>query len=202
MTELHSAVDGDGLQLSGWFTTWDEDSAAEAFAADAFDESLPRFLNSNPVVLHAHDKNSPPIGYVTSAHIDKRKGVYGTVVLPKPELGTKAMEVYSSVKNNLIRGFSAGGFWERYQDALGRTKLRCKRLLEVSLCGLPTNEYALADGGITAVQGVKAIGDTWIPAGEYDRRCREDQEWIALTRAGLQLRRLDGVLTTVERLRR
>ena len=149
-------------------------------------------------MLHQHDKKSPAIGFVTSARVEPSKGVYGTCVLPKPEVGTKAMEIYSAVKNGLVKGFSVGGFWQRYQDGLGRTKLKCKRLLEVSLTGLPVNEYALADGGITAVQGVKSIGSEWLTVPDYDQRLQDAQEWLAAKRAERQLALIDLRLTVAE----
>ena len=89
--ELHGARNGEGLEINGWLATWDEDSAAEAFISSAFDKALPQYLALNPVVLHNHRKDEPPCGRVLRAHIDKTRGVYGTVLLPKPEVGTKAM---------------------------------------------------------------------------------------------------------------
>jgi hypothetical protein len=35
-----------------------------------------------------------------------------------------------------------GGLWERFNIG-GKTKLMCKRLLEISLTSQPTNQYAL-----------------------------------------------------------
>ena len=186
MKEVHSAVDGEGLQLSGWFATWDEDSAAEAFVCDAFDKALPRYLANNPIVLHMHKKSEPPVGRVVAAHIDKSKGVYGTVLLPKPEVGTKAMDVYNAAKNGLLKSFSVGGFWKRF-DVGGKTKLICDRLLEVSLAGPNVNEWAISDGGVASVIGVKAIGDTFYTLPEYERRQREADAWFQHKRAEQQL---------------
>jgi len=56
--QLHSPVDGEALEVSGYFATWDEDSEADAFLSTAFDEALPRFLKLNPVVLYNHDREA------------------------------------------------------------------------------------------------------------------------------------------------
>lgn len=189
VTEIAPAVNGEGLKLSGWFATWDQDSADEAFVRDAFDQSLPRYLSTNPIVLHMHNKSEPPVGRVISAHVDKSKGVYGTVLLPRPELGTKAMDIYNSVKNGLLKSFSVGGFWKRFQAA-GSTKLICERLLEISLAGPNVNEYAVAEGDVEAVQGVKAIGGRWYTAAE-----------IQTAKALNDLALIDLRLTYVEQLR-
>src|SRR5437868_3133411 len=97
VTELPRALGGEGLEISGMFATWDEDSAAEMFHPEAFTKSLPEFLARNPVALHNHKKTDPPIGRVTEAKVVPN-GLWGTILLPKPALGTKAMEVYSAVK--------------------------------------------------------------------------------------------------------
>lgn len=181
--ELHSAVDGEGLEISGWFATWDQDTHDESFLPNAFTASLPAFLKDNPVALWQHDKKSPPIGRVTSAFIDRAKGLYGTIVLPRPAEGTKAFEIYDSVKNGLVRAFSVGGVWQRHNVG-GQVKLMCKRLLEVSLAPLPVNTAAQVTGGVTAVQDVKSFGAEWVPAAEYDQRARD---WLTVQRLQPQL---------------
>jgi HK97 family phage prohead protease len=163
--ELHTARDSEGLEVSGWLATWDEDSAAEAFISSAFDKALPQYLALNPVVLHNHRKDDPPCGRVVSAHIDKKRGLYGTVLLPKPEIGTKAMEVYSAVRAGLLKSFSVGGLWRRINVG-GKVHLICERLVEVSLAGTPTNQFAVADG-VASVRDVKSLGGVWVPADQF-----------------------------------
>lgn len=195
--ELHSAVDGDGLAISGWFATWDEDTHSEAFVPGAFDTALPNFLQNNPVALLSHDKKSPPIGRVTDAYVVPAKGLFGTIVLPKPEVGTKAMEAYSAVKNKILTNFSVGGHWDRIKIG-DRTKLFCRRLLEVSLCSVPVNQWAVADG-VTSVVGVKAFGDEWVPAAEYQQHA---SDWLAVQRLRPQLELAALRLTVAENLLR
>ena len=159
VTEVHESADGTGLELSGLFATWDEDSAGEAFLPNAFDAAIGDFLK-NPVVLFMHDKKSPPIGFVKSIYATAR-GLEGSVILPAPAPGTKAYDIYQSAKAGLIRSFSVGGMWLR-KTIGGKVKLLCSRLLEISLAPQPVNLHALA-GSVTAVQGVKAIGGEWVP---------------------------------------
>ena len=40
ISELHSARDGEGLEITGWFSTWDEDTDREAFHPEAFDKAM------------------------------------------------------------------------------------------------------------------------------------------------------------------
>jgi HK97 family phage prohead protease len=182
--ELHTARDSEALEVSGWLATWDEDSSAEAFISSAFDKALPQYLALNPVVLHNHNKNEPPCGRVVSAHIDKARGLYGTVLLPKPEISTKAMEVYSAVKNGLLKSFSVGGIWKRINVG-GKVHLICERLVEVSLAGTPTNQFAVADG-VASVRDVKSLGGVWVPADQF-AGLKAAQEGLALADARLSL---------------
>jgi hypothetical protein len=162
VSELHDSVDKTGLELSGLFATWDEDTASEAFLPHSFDAAIADFLKYNPVVLHHHEKSSPPIGFVRECRVTPR-GLWGACILPAPTVGTKAYDIYHSIKAGAWwPTFSVGGIWERFNVG-GKVKLMCKRLLELSLTSQPTNQFAQADT-VTGVQGVKAIGGgVWVP---------------------------------------
>jgi HK97 family phage prohead protease len=159
VTELHESTDGTGLEISGLFATWDEDSANESFLPNAFDAAIGPFMK-NPVVLHHHNKHEPPIGFVKEIKVTPQ-GLWGSIILPAPTVGTKAFDCYHAVKAGLLSTFSVGGLWIRHNIG-GRVKLMCRRLLEISLTSQPANPFALA-GGVTAVQGVKSIGGEWLP---------------------------------------
>jgi hypothetical protein len=58
--------------------------------------------------------------------------------------------------------YSVGGIWDRLQVG-GRTKLLCKRLLEISLTSVATNPFAQLTA-VSTVSGVKAMGSLWVPA--------------------------------------
>jgi HK97 family phage prohead protease len=168
-------VDGSGLEISGLFATWDEDTEGEAFLPTAFDSSLPVAMALGVPVLYHHAKDEAPIGFVKSCEV-KPQGLFGSVVLPAPEVGTKAFDVYSAIKNKLPLAFSVGGVWERFKRG-GKTKLLCRRLLEVSITPVATNAFAKLTK-IASVQNVKAIGDSWEPVmgiNEYvKQRVAED----------------------------
>jgi HK97 family phage prohead protease len=181
--EVHQSVDGTGLEMTGYFATWDEDSMNEAFVPRAFDNAIADFMR-NPVVLYHHKKDEAPIGFVKSCEVLPH-GLYGSVILPKPAPGTKAWDIFNGVKDNLIRSFSVGGIWQRHEVG-GRVKLFCERLLELSLTPVAINQYALSDG-VAAVQGVKAFGTEWVPEHQWDAKQAEALEWLAVQRLKPQL---------------
>lgn len=153
--EVKPSVDGTGLELSGWFATWDVDSEDEAFIPQAFDKSLPAAMKLGVPVLYHHNKNEAPIGLVTSAEI-RPEGLFGTVVLPKPEVSTKAFDIYAAVKSGKIPlAFSVGGLWQRLNIG-GKVKLICERLLELSITPVATNGFAKPTA-IASVVGVKGL---------------------------------------------
>ena len=156
--EVSSSIDGTGLELSGYFATWDVDSENEAFHPSAFTSSLPRALALGIPVLYNHLKNESPIGFVKSAEV-RPDGLWGCLILPKPTIGTKAFDVYSAIQSGSMGNvsFSVGGLWQRF-DVAGKIKLLCKRLLEVSVTPIATNEFAVATGVQSAV-GVKSLGN-------------------------------------------
>jgi HK97 family phage prohead protease len=161
VAEVHPSVDGTGLEVSGWFATWAEDSDGEAFLPTAFDTAAPAALAVGLPVLYAHAKNEVPVGFVKSMEV-RPAGLWGSIILPAPLAGTKAAEIYAAVKAKVLDKFSVGGFWIR-QNIGGKVKMLCDRLVEVSLTATPTNLYARA-AGVTAVRGVKAVGGVWVPA--------------------------------------
>src|ERR1700730_1199584 len=144
VAEVHESVDGTGLEVSGWFATFHEDSESEAFVPHAFAAAIPSALEAGlPVLLH-HDKKEAPIGFVKTCE-ERPGGLWGSVILPKPTIGTKAFDVYEAVKAHLLRFFSVGGLWQR-ETIGGKVLLGCKRLLEISLTNCPSNIYARASG--------------------------------------------------------
>jgi len=166
--EVSGSVDGTGLELSGFFATWDVDSQDESFHPSAFNTSLPRALKLGIPVLYNHLKNEAPIGFVKSCEV-QAGGLFGSIILPKPALGTKAYDVYSAIQNGSMGNvsFSVGGLWRRF-DVGGKVKLICERLLECSVTPLATNQFAVSTG-VQAAVGVKSLGGgsgpdaLWLP---------------------------------------
>ncbi len=162
--EVSKSVDGTGLELSGFFATWDLDSDNEAFLPTAFNAALPAALKLGVPVLYNHQKNDAPIGFVKSAEI-RPGGLWGSLILPKPVAGTKAFDIYSAIQTGSMGNlsFSVGGLWKRL-DIAGKVKLLCERWLECSITPIPTNVFATATGVKSAV-GVKSLGaGLWVPS--------------------------------------
>jgi HK97 family phage prohead protease len=171
VSEIPASTDGTGLEVSGWFATFDEDSHGEQFLPNAFDGAIRSALAGGLPVLYEHGKKDVPCGFVKSMEV-KPGGLWGTVILPAPRPGTKAAEIYDAVKTNLLRYFSVGGFWTRLNVG-GKVKLLCDRLVEVSLASRPVNARAHT-AGISAVQGVKSLGGgEWVLASVNDRIARD-----------------------------
>jgi HK97 family phage prohead protease len=126
----------------------------------AFAAAIPSAMAAGLPVLYHHQKTEAPIGFVKTCE-ERPGGLWGSVILPKPAIGTKAFDLYEAVKSHLLNFFSVGGLWSRTTVG-GKVKLGCKRLLEVSLSSVPSNVHAQARG-VTAVHGVKAIGGVWVP---------------------------------------
>jgi HK97 family phage prohead protease len=182
VSEVHESADGTGLEVSGWFATFHMDSENEAFLPHAFDAAIPAAMAAGLPVLHHHVKTEAPIGFVKSIEV-KPAGLWGTAILPKPALGTKAFDLYEAVKSGLLHFWSVGGVWARKLIG-GRVKLMCDRLIECSLTSCPANVNAQT-AGVASVVGVKAIGGVWIP-DDFDSR------WDAAVAEHLQ-RRIDLV---------
>jgi HK97 family phage prohead protease len=168
--EVPASADGSGLELSGWFATWHEDSSGEAFLPNAFNAALATALARGLPVLYNHNKSEVPIGFVRTCEV-RPGGLWGSVILPCPSPGTKAAEIYTAVKNRLVTYFSVGGFWSR-SNIGGKVKLMCDRFVELSLCSTPVNQHA-GLAGVAAIQGVKSLGDEWVPT-DINGRIKRD----------------------------
>jgi HK97 family phage prohead protease len=167
VTELHDPVNGEAIEISGWLANWLEDSESEQFDRKAFDTSLENFLlGGNAIALWHHDRNLP-IGEVVAAEV-LPNGLYGTIRLPRPEVGTKAFEVYQAAKAGLAKGFSVGAKFAR-KIIGGKVHVFCERLLEVSLTPIPVGQFAVADD-VKSRRDVKAFDGEWLPVREAARR--------------------------------
>jgi HK97 family phage prohead protease len=160
VAEVHESVDGSGLEVSGWFSTNDQDSEDEAFIPGAFSAAIPAAMAVGLPLLYHHIKTEPPIGEVKSIE-ERPGGLWGSVVIPRPAAGTRAATIYEALRQKLPLFFSVGGLWSRRTIA-GKVFLGCKRLIEISLTSAPANVNARM-AGVQAVSGVKSIGGVWVP---------------------------------------
>jgi hypothetical protein len=158
--DLHPAIDGEALIVSGFGATWDLDRVGDRFDPHSLDKALATFMATNPVVLFKHDKDRPPIGKVIEARVDRERGVWFKALLPKPPAGSWSEHIWWSVKKGLMRAFSVGGRWSR-QAANGYNRIVAADLHELSLAPVAINGMAHADA-VQSVQHVKAM-----PNGEF-----------------------------------
>ncbi len=133
---------GDGtLVIEGYASTWMEDRDGDAIMRDAFDESLPNYLNDNPVLLKDHDRTKV-LGAITKAVVDD----YGLKIraeVPKPVQGEEAWKftTYNDIKRGLRRALSIGGVFSRGKDAF-KTIYKVN-LYEISNVAVPSNPKSL-----------------------------------------------------------
>jgi hypothetical protein len=163
---LPAAVEKEGVTLEGWFCRFDAiDSERDRFSILGMDDAMTRYMANNPVVLLNHKRSALPVGKCLSAEITP-EGVRGKVLIPKAILGA-AGEIYEAAKNGLLHTFSLSGLWDHVTGSDGIKQLLAKRIVEVSVCATPVGETATRIGGPSVV-AVKAIGDAWVPAAEYE----------------------------------
>jgi HK97 family phage prohead protease len=157
---LHPALNGEGLLLTGYASTWDLDRAGDRINPFALDSAVEQYMSTNPVLLWSHKYALPPIGRVLKARIDRARGLYIEAVMPRPTDGSFAGEVWQAAKAGIVKAFSLGASWIRshakgYQEIVG-----CD-LKEISLCSIGVNGLTLADA-ITPT-AAKSIGGVWVP---------------------------------------
>src|ERR1035441_2397670 len=97
ISTLHPACNGEGLLLSGYASTWDLDRAGDRINPYALDEAVERYM-ANPVLLYAHKSSLPPVGKVLKAQIHRNKGVWIEAIMPRPQDGSFAAEVWQAAK--------------------------------------------------------------------------------------------------------
>jgi HK97 family phage major capsid protein/HK97 family phage prohead protease len=129
------------LVIEGYASTWIEDRDGDTIMRDAFDESLPNYLNDNPVLLKDHDRTKV-LGAITKAVVDD----YGLKIraeVPKPEMGEEAWKftTYNDIKRGLRRALSIGGVFSRGKDAF--KNIYKVNLYEISNIAVPSNPKSL-----------------------------------------------------------
>src|SRR5437588_6838338 len=113
VTELHSPIDGDGLLLKGYAASWTLDRRGDAFNPKSLDRAVRKFMSTNPVLLFSHRLSLPPVGKVTKAEIHRDRGLWIEAVMPRPQAGTFASEVWDATKSGILKALSVNGKWFR-----------------------------------------------------------------------------------------
>lgn len=157
---LHPALNGEGLLLTGWASTWNLDRAGDRINPFALDHAVKQYMATNPVLLWSHKYTLPPIGRVLKARIDRTKGVWIEAVMPRPPDGTFAAEVWNAAKAGIVKALSLGAVWLR-SHAKGFQEIIGADLRDISLCSIGVNGLTLADA-ITPT-AAKCVGGVWLP---------------------------------------
>lgn len=158
---LSAAENGEGLILQGWASTPTLDRVGDIVNPAALERSLKQFLATNPVLLWSHRVSLPPIGKVLAAKIDPVRGLWIEALVPKAADGTLRAEIYSALKDGLLKGFSVGAKWARRLIRPGVSEVYSADIYEISLASTPVGFDTFTDS-IQPTE-VKAIGDLWLP---------------------------------------
>ncbi len=140
----------DGLVVSGYASTWGQDRDGDVLESGAFDESLPRYLDDNPVLLHHHHPERA-IGLIRRAFTDAI-GLKVVAWIPRPEPTDEPWrrQAFKDVRDGVTRGLSmAGNFWR----GIGKSVNHIRRvdLCEVSVVSVPS-AYGAALGSKAAIR--------------------------------------------------
>lgn len=149
-----SAKKGD-LVLSGYANTWGLDRDGEAIHPNAFDSSLPDYLDKNPIILWQHDQDCP-IGTMLSAETDAT-GLKVKVLIPKPAANDPdwLQFAYNSIQRGVVRTFSVGGYVTIMWDVETESAIIVQfDLLETSIVSIPANENSLFEVAVKAIKGI------------------------------------------------
>ena len=160
VNNLHPALNGEGLLLTGWAGRWELDRAGDIINSHAMDKAVEQYMSTNPVLLWSHKYALPPIGRVLKMTIDRGTGVYIEAVMPRPPDGSFASEIWHAAKSGIVKAFSLGASWIR-SHAKGYQEIVGADLRECSLCSIGVNGLTLADA-ITPT-AAKSIGGVWLP---------------------------------------
>ncbi len=164
-TAKASVQKGD-LVLKGYASTFgNEDRDGEVMDPHAFDDTLQKYLDLNPIILWGHDRTKV-LGTMTKAKVDD-VGLQVEVVIPKPVAGMSQwkFDAYNDIKRGVVRMFSVGGQMDREivwaTNSAGEIdygvppKIMIKRvdLYETSVVPIPANPLSMYDAAVKSAKG-------------------------------------------------
>jgi HK97 family phage prohead protease len=139
------------LIIEGYAADFEVDREDEAFEPGAFDEGMKAFMASNPILIY-HHKYDQALGEVLEWE-GKAAGPWVKARVDKPEPSSPLADVYTKIKNGVIKGFSIGGRFHRRRGEDGQVRIHKCDVAELSVTPLPINPRTLF-----AVAG-KAFGE-------------------------------------------
>jgi HK97 family phage prohead protease len=150
---VKSVADGSGdLILKGYASTWTLDRDQEYVERGAFDGTVEKFLQTNPILLWQHDLEKP-IGVVKSMMVDDN-GLDVECYVPRPDDREPdwAHLAYNKVKAGIVKTFSIGGFFQRVHKGAKRA-IEKVDLFEVSVVSVPSNPDSIFAAAVKSIEG-------------------------------------------------
>jgi HK97 family phage prohead protease len=128
--------------VEGYASTYDIDRQYEVITPQALQKAVDALLSTNTTVFYEHKHEQFPVGRIVDAKVDD-KGLWIKVLISQT-----ANEVWTLVQEGILNKFSIGGkvldHYKKFDKKLGRdlTYITNMELYEVSIVGLPANQYA------------------------------------------------------------
>lgn len=132
--------DSGDIIIEGYASDFGLDRQDEAFLPGAFQRSVKRFLDTNPVLLYHHDEGKA-LGQVLELE-PRGEGLFMKARIDKPTTGGWAEDVVAKVKRGTIKGLSVRGIFKRVMTAAG-PRIEDADLAEISVTPLPVNPRTL-----------------------------------------------------------
>lgn len=142
-----TTADNGDVYIEGWASTVGADRAGDLIEPGAFDESIARFMASNPVLLHNHDLQKA-LGEVLNLE-SKPEGLWMKARIDAPAAGSWAEDVVRKITRGTIKGLSVRGKMFRPNGSLAQSRFdgggRVNRvdLYEISTTPLPVEPGSL-----------------------------------------------------------
>jgi len=128
--------------IEGYASTYDIDRQYEVITPQALQKAIDTLLSTNTTVFYEHKHEQFPVGRILDAKVDDR-GLW-----IKALISQTANEVWTLIQEGILNKFSIGGkvldHYKKFDKKLGRdlTYITNMELYEVSIVGLPANQYA------------------------------------------------------------
>lgn len=129
------------LIIEGWASTTAVDSYNEIVASEAFNETMPEYVNRfNSLMLYMHDWWGIAIGKILSYEV-KAEGLWVKARISATELGKDLIVL---IKDGVLRSFSIGFRPIKYEDneETGIRTYTKIQVMEISIVNVPANPLA------------------------------------------------------------
>ena len=151
---LDGVAEKGDIVTRGYGSTWIEDRDGEYVHPKAFDDSLPGFLSTNPIMLWQHNMDWPLGKFVDAVTDPYGLDMLGVVPQPKEREPDWKHLAYNAIAKGIVRTKSIGGYFSRmFDEHENRLYIREVDLMEVSIVSIPANPASVFEAA------VKSVGD-------------------------------------------